>query len=617
MKTHSHNSYNTIMKLFFFLSATFCSLMLSAQNEISYSPVAIDSMFNKQVTGKIARGISFVLIDDGKVVFEKGYGYSDMKKAKPVDAQNTLFSIASVSKIFATLSIMQLQEKGKCNITDVADKYLGYKIKNPFSTSVTLFNLLTHTAGFEDKFMGGLTPDPHELIPLEKYFQQAMPAVVMEPGTQISYSNHGAALAGLIAEKISGTSFDKYVQQNIFDPLEMQHSSFFQPAPESLQKNMVRGEYPQPYFNPYPAGGCVSTTDDMGKLILSLLNDNKILSAESINQIFSKQWSANPGMPGMGLGFMQSILKGQEVFFHTGDAGQHSLLFLVPKQKTGFFVVYTNIANGSPREDVANLIMNKFHAAPFKLPLPPKNFTNRAAEYEGNYRSNQYSRTTFEKLGVIPNQFTVTAKENNTLFIEMLGGGLSATLVEIRKDLFISSDSGWFCFIRNKENKITGIQIAGNLSDPSGFEKINWWDNVKFHAAIFLFIGLIIIIRITWSIIKGIKSLVNRNKKQITVNKYSNRAWFTTGLKSWLLSILLVTSLLSIVFIPKPIYQIPILVNMTLILLKVIAVWSLLLPIAAFISWKFDWWTKGKKIFFSFFTLAMLSLSWLIFYWNL
>ncbi len=605
------------MKLFFFIVATICSLELSAQNEISYSPTAIDTMFNKQLTDKTARGISFVLIANGKVVFEKGYGYSDMKNVKPVDAQNTIFSIASVSKIFATLSLMQLQEKGKCKISDDVNKYLGFKIKNPFSTPVTIFNLMTHTAGFEDKFMGGLTPDPHKIIPLEKYFQKAMPAVVMEPGTQISYSNHGGALAGLVAEKISGTSFDKYVQQNIFDPLEMKHSSFFQPAPDSLQKNMVRGEYPQPYFNPYPAGGCVTTADDMSKLILSLLNDNKILSTESISRIFAKQWSANPAMPGMGLGFMQSIINGQEVFFHTGDAGQHSLLFLIPKQKIGFFVVYTNIASGSPREDVVNFVMNKFQVAPFKLPLLPNDFNKRAAEYQGNYRSNQYSRTTFEKLGVIPNQFTVTAKPNNTLFIEMLGGGLSASLVEINKDLFISSDSAYFCFIRNKENKITGIQIAGNLSDPSGFEKINWWDNVKLHATIFLFIGLIIVIRIIWSITSGIKSFVHRNKKQIQVNIYSKRVWFTTSLFSWVLIILLATSLISVVFIAKPIYQIPTPINITLVLLKVIAVLSLLFPIASFISWKFDWWTTGKKIFFSFFSLAMPGLSWLIFYWNL
>lgn len=605
------------MKQFFLFAAITCSLELSAQNEISYSPGAIDALFNKQITDKTARGISFVLIDNGNVVFEKGYGYSDMKNAKPVDAQNTIFSIASVSKIFATLSLMQFQEKGKCKITDDVDKYLGYKIKNNFPTPVTIFNLMTHTAGFEDKFMGGLTPDPHKIIPLEKYFQQAMPAVVMEPGTQISYSNHGGALAGLVAEKIKGTSFDKYVQQNIFAPLEMKHSSFFQPAPDSLQKNMVRGEYPQPYFNPYPAGSCVTTADDMGKLILSLLNDNKILGTESISQIFAKQWSANAAMPGMGLGFMQSIIHGQEVFFHGGDAGQHSLLFLVPKQKLGFFLAYTNIANGSPREDVANFVMNKFHVAPFKLPLPPNKFNKRAEEYEGNYRSNQYSRTSFEKLGVIPNQFRVTAKANNTLFIEMLGGGLSASLIEIKKDLFISSDSAYFCFIRNKENKITGIQIAGNLSDPSGFEKIDWWDNVKLHAAIFLFTGLIIFIRILWSIVSGIKLFINRNKKNEPLNIYSKRVWFTTGLFSWLLVILLATSLISIVFIPKPIYQIPTPINITLVLLKAIAVLSFMFPIASFISWKFDWWTKGKKIFFSFFSFGMPGLSWLIFYWNL
>ena len=601
-----------------FLTLLF-SLQSAAQTDSNYySATAFANLFNNQIKDKTARGISFVFVENGKVLFEKGYGFSDMKLSKPVDAANTVFSTASVSKIFTTLSLMQLQERGKCKITDEVNKYLmNYQLQNPFSTPVTLFNLMTHTAGFEDKFMGGLTPDAAKIIPLERYFQKFMPGIVMEPGTQISYSNHGGALAGLIAEKISGVSFDKYVQENIFNPLEMRHSSFFQPAPAYLQKDMVKGEYPQPYFNPYPAGGCITTTDDMSKLILSLLNDNKILKAESINQILRKQWSANAEMPGMGLGFMQSIINGLEIFFHTGDAGQHSLLFLVPQKRIGFYVVYTNIANGSPKEDIVKYVMSQFSVPAFKLPAPPADFSKRATEYEGNYRSNQYNRTSFEKLGVLPNQFTVIAKPDNTLFIEMLGGDLSASLVEIKKDLFISSDSAYFCFIRNKQNKIIGIQLAGNLSDPSGFEKINWWDNVKFHLATFIFIALLAFIRILWSIVNGIKRLIGRAKQIKTENTLSQKVWIASGLISFLLPVMLITSLAGVAFAPKPIYQLPTGVNITLILLKVIAFMGLLFFILTLISWKLSWWTKGKRIFFTIFSISMLALTWLIYYWNL
>ena len=605
-------------KIFSFLTLI-SSLQLAAQTDSNfYSATAFDNLFNKQIKDKTARGISFAFVENGKVLFEKGYGFSEMNLSKPVDAINTVFSTASVSKIFATISLMQLQEKEKCKITDEVNKYLtGYQLQNPFATPVTLFNLMTHTAGFEDKFIGGLTPDAAKIIPLEKYFRQSMPAIVIEPGTQISYSNHGGALAGLMAEKISSISFDKYVQENIFNPLEMRHSSFFQPAPAYLQKGMVKGEYPQPYFNPYPAGGCVTTADDMSKLILSLLNDNKILNAESLHQIFRKQWSANTAMPGMGLGFMQSIFNGQEVFFHTGDAGQHSLLFLVPEKRIGFYVVYTNIANGSPKDDLVKYVMSQFSVPAFKLPAPPADFSKRATEYEGNYRSNQYNRTGFEKLGVLPNQFAVSVKPDNTLFIEMLGGDLSASLVEIKKDLFISSDSAYFCFIRNRQNKIIGIQLAGNLSDPSGFEKINWWDNVKLHAAIFLFIALIVIIRILWSIINGVQKLRGRTKQMKTENTLSKKVWVASGFISFLLPVLLIASLAGVAFAPKPIYQLPTGVSITLILLKVISFMGLLFFILTLISWKLSWWTRGRRIFFTVFSISMLGLTWLVYYWNL
>ncbi len=613
------------MKNFITAILLLCGRTVSAQTDtLQQTAFTLDSIFKAQLTNKAARGISFTFVKDGRVCFKKGYGFSDMKLTKPVDPTTTVFSTASVSKIFGTLSLLQLQEKGKCKITDDVNLHLpNYKLKNPYSTPVTIFDLMTHTAGFEDKFMGGLTPDANTIIPLDKYFERAMPEIVMEPNTQISYSNHGGALLGLLAEEISGVSYDKYVQQNIFTPLGMLHSSFFQPAPENLRMNMVQGEYPQPYFNPYPAGACVTTADDMGKLIEALLNNGevsnrRILSVESINQVFKKQWSANPAMPGMGLGFMQSIVNREEIFFHTGDAGQHSILLLIPKRRMGLYVAYTNIANGSPREDVVQAIMNKyFSSVPFQLPKPPNDFSQRANEYEGTYRSNQYSRTTFEKLGVFPNQFTVSTRNDNTLFIEILGGRLSATLTEVTKDLFISSDSAYFCFVRNRANKIEGIQIAGNLSDPSGFEKIGWFDNVKFHAGIFVFVVLIVLTRVIWSIINGIKKIFRKDNSSIGEKKTAKIFWLASSLLSWLLPGLLVASIISIVFVPKPIYALPWAISITLITLKIIAVISFAFLVAVFLAWRKHWWSKGKRIYFSIFSWGCLGLSWLIFYWNL
>ncbi len=234
-----------------------------------------DSIFKSQLDKKVFQGAAFVFVQNGKVLYKKGYGIYDAKKNTPVNPDSSIFYTASVSKIFASLSLMQLQEKGKCNMTDDANKYFDkFKLDNPFSTPVTLKNLVTHTAGFEDRFTGGIVKNASEIIPLEEYFSKRMPAIVMQPGTQISYSNHSAALAGLIVQKISGISYDEYVQQNIFTPLGMLYSSFFQPPPTQLQKIIPKNGRPQPFYNPYPAASCVTTASDMGKLIVALLSTN-------------------------------------------------------------------------------------------------------------------------------------------------------------------------------------------------------------------------------------------------------------------------------------------------------------------------------------------------------
>ncbi|HMG14286.1 MAG TPA: serine hydrolase domain-containing protein, partial [Saprospiraceae bacterium] len=333
---------------------------LSSENYSQF----FDSIFQNPLSKKVFRGAAFVFVKDGKIMYEKGYGYVDLKKTHKVSPLNSIFYTASVSKIFPALALMQLQQYGKCNMNDDVRKYLGeIQLHNPFHTNVRLINLVTHTAGFEDRFFNAMVKDPAYLRPLDKYFALNMPDIVMEPGTQISYSNHGAALSGLIVQLISGIPFYQFAREHIFAPLAMNHTSFMQPLPDSLGKLIKQGGNYQPYYNPYPAASCVTTADDMGKLLIALMDKtNPVFSKESLEQIFSKQWSSNKNMPGMGIGFMQSWENGQNGYYHTGDAGQHSIIFILPDKKIGFYAVYTNLTEdaNNPREELTKTILNKY-----------------------------------------------------------------------------------------------------------------------------------------------------------------------------------------------------------------------------------------------------------------
>src|SRR5277367_6060806 len=96
-------------------------------------------------------GASVLVMQDGNVLLEKGYGYAAEKSRKPVDPNTTIFRLASISKLFTWVSVMQLEEQRKLDIDADVNKYLDFKIRDAFSKPVTLRNLMTHTGGFEEE----------------------------------------------------------------------------------------------------------------------------------------------------------------------------------------------------------------------------------------------------------------------------------------------------------------------------------------------------------------------------------------------------------------------------------------------------------------------------------
>ncbi|NMM65966.1 beta-lactamase family protein [Clostridium sp. P21] len=187
-----------------------------------------DKMFNEQLKKFNVPGAVFTVVKDNKVIFEKGYGYSDLNKKTPVDPKTTVFRAASVSKTFTATAVMQLKEKDKVNLNEDVNKYLkDFKIDNKYSKPVTLNNLLTHTAGFDEKFI--------KESQIESYLQEkslkdnliSRPRpIIREPGEIPQYSNYGMSVAGYAVESITGVPFNKYIEDNILKPLNMTNSSF-------------------------------------------------------------------------------------------------------------------------------------------------------------------------------------------------------------------------------------------------------------------------------------------------------------------------------------------------------------------------------------------------------
>ena len=169
--------------------------------------------------GNIAGGV-VVVVKDGQVLLEKGFGYADVEKKKPVDPEATLFRPGSISKLFTWTAVMQLVEQGKIDLDADINQYLDFKIPpGPDGEPIRMRDVMTHTAGFEEAVKELISEDPSTLVPLGDTVKRWVPVRIFKAGTMPAYSNYATGVAGYIVERVSGQTFDDYLYNNIFSPL--------------------------------------------------------------------------------------------------------------------------------------------------------------------------------------------------------------------------------------------------------------------------------------------------------------------------------------------------------------------------------------------------------------
>lgn len=198
----------------------------------------LDGFFAQQLEGHRIPGAAVSVVRGGEVLVAKGYGQADVEAEEPVVADETLFRIASTSKLFTATAVMHLVEEGKLDLNEDVNVYVDdVEVPDTYpGRPVTLRHLLTHTAGFEESFTGTGARDAADVQPLGEYLSGKTPARVRPPGEAMAYSNYGISLAGHVVEEVSGIPFERYVEKNVFDPLDMESTTFAQPPAPDLRE---------------------------------------------------------------------------------------------------------------------------------------------------------------------------------------------------------------------------------------------------------------------------------------------------------------------------------------------------------------------------------------------
>jgi CubicO group peptidase (beta-lactamase class C family) len=323
---------------------------------------------------------SALVAENGKVVFTKGYGMANFDWGIP-NAPDTKHRIASITKQFTAMLIMQLVEKGKVKIEGKITDYLP-EYRKDTGDKVTIHHLLTHTSGIPSytglpNFWSDSTRNPYPLEYMVKNFCSG--DLEFEPGTKYAYNNGGYYILGAIIERLTGKPYEQVLQENILTPVGMTNSGI--DDERKILPNRSQGYWQQgdvltldPYFhmtNAYAAGAMYSTAEDLYKWDQALYTD-KLISKKT-RDIYLKPYFPSGGSSyyGYGWGYGKNPIGNStdsvNIIQHYGGInGYNTVIFRVPQTKD--LVVLLNNTGGKPLGAMCTAILGILHGKPFSAP---------------------------------------------------------------------------------------------------------------------------------------------------------------------------------------------------------------------------------------------------------
>jgi CubicO group peptidase (beta-lactamase class C family) len=304
-----------------------------------------------------------VLVYEDRIVLSGAYGYSNAWARTPAFT-DTVYLIGSTFKTMSTFALLQQMEQGRFKLDDPVNAYLGeFKIEGDLpSNPVTFRHLLTHTSGLPADFGPCSVWGDRAPLPLEQYLKQSL-RLQSPPLSTVIYSNLAYTLIAYLVEKFSGTPFRRYIQENIFEPLEMKDTAF-EPRPEMVERLAI------PYFfeakskkylpvgwtkaNAWPAGIVYGTVIDQAQWLIANLNHGvykgkRLISEATFEEAMRRQYDRFAGplhegwlneTTGYGLTWWVSERRGEKIFAHSGSVtGYTAFLAGNLDRKTGVAIL--------------------------------------------------------------------------------------------------------------------------------------------------------------------------------------------------------------------------------------------------------------------------------------
>ena len=410
-------------------------------------------------------GAAVIVRKNGETVFRKGYGMADLELGVPIEP-DMVFRLGSITKQFTAASILLLAEQGKLGLQDDITKFLpDYPTQG---RKITVEHLLTHTSGIQS-----YTDLPEWLSLWRKDFSLKElidifkdKPMQFEPGESWAYNNSGYILLGAIIEKVSGQTYEEFVDARIFKPLGMKNSYYGNTEriiPRRIPGYQMgrNGFINAPYLSmtqPYAAGSLLSTVDDLSVWSDAVFS-GKLLKREWLDKAFKPYKLKNGESTGYGYGWFISDYQGHRVIEHGGGInGFSSYAIALPEDRT-FLAVLTNSTvptrNPEPRAvKIAGLALGLPEPERKTVSLTARDLEPLTGVYEDARKQERY-----------------ITREGNSLFSQRRGQGKYELLASSATEFFFKDNPSRVRFVKDAAGAVTGLRIEARYGPAQIYAK--------------------------------------------------------------------------------------------------------------------------------------------------
>ena len=410
-------------------------------------------------------GAAIIVKKDGKTIFRKGYGLADLELALPVEP-DMVFRLGSITKQFTSVSVLMLAEQGKLGLQDEITKFLpDYPTQG---RTITVENLLTHTSGIQSY------TDMPEWLPLWRkdftvkelvdFFKNK--PMTFEPGRRWAYNNSGYVLLGAIIEKVSGKTYEAFVDGHIFKPLGMK-SSFYGSTERVIPRRvpgyqMGKGGFVNaPYLSmtqPYAAGSLLSNVDDMADWSEAVFS-GKLVKKEWLDKAFTPYKLKNGESSGYGYGWFTADFGGHRSIEHGGGINGFTSYAMTFPEDGIYLAILTNSAvprrAPEPRAvKIAWLALGLAEPERKAVSLPATDLDRLTGVFADERKQEYY-----------------ISRDGSKLFAQRQGGAKSELLAASAAEFFTGDNPARILAVKDAAGNVIRVRIESRIGPAQVYSK--------------------------------------------------------------------------------------------------------------------------------------------------